>query len=468
MSEEVAAESEEAVWDVTPSVVTPIYKIDERPPTLWESLLFGWQHTLVDISPFVLPLAVAAALGMTAGEGAALINACLVAMGLATLLQTTLGNRLPIIQGPSATLTGTLAPLASSLGGPAMWGGILVGGLVEMAVGASRILRFLKRFFPLAVSGVVVIAIALALGGLAIRLAVGDGSRENFLFAGAVIGLVFLLQTVGQRLAGGIFARGAIFFSIWIVGLGVAGALGKVDWALVAAKPWFALPTFFPYGGPGFGWTFVPAAILVVLAGYFGSMVESLGDYAATCAVAGETYRVEHMSRGIFAEGLGSVVAAAIGGLPCTSYTQNIGIIATTRVASRFVVQLAAGFLMLYGLCPKFGALLVAMPRAVLGGVFVIVCGMIAVSGIQLLDAARLDTRNALLVGTTLITAVGVPAYVRSSLGPEWLEGLPAIAALVLTNTVVLAVLLGVGLNLVLNEILPGEDDKMTENFPGE
>ena len=95
------------------------------------------------------------------------------------------------------------------------------------------------------------------------------------------------------------------------------------------------------------------------------------------------------MNRGIFAEGLGSAIASFLGGLPCTSYTQNIGIIATTRVASRFVVQIAAVILILYGLCPKFGALLVAMPRAVLGGVFVIVCGMIAVSGIKLLSTAK-------------------------------------------------------------------------------
>lgn len=196
------------------------------------------------------------------------------------------------------------------------------------------------------------------------------------------------------------------------------------------------------------------AAVLIILAGYFGSMVESLGDYAATCAVADETYRTEHMSRGIFAEGLGSLLAASIGGMPCTSYTQNIGIIATTRVASRFVVQVAACILMLYGLCPKFGALLVAMPRAVLGGVFVVVCGMIAVSGIQLLGAADLDGPNALVVGTTLIAAVAVPGYVKGALGQVRLDALPSVVGLLLTNTVVLAVVVGVSLNAVVAFVL--------------
>ena len=450
----LASPDKENVWDVLPGLEKPIYSIDERPATRWESWLYGWQHTLVDISPFVLPLAVAAAMGMGRTAQAELINFCLFAMGIATLLQTTIGNRLPIIQGPSATLTGTLAPVAAQMGAAAMWGGILVGGLAEMLIGASRMLKFLRRFFPPLVSGVVIICIGLALGQVAVRLLVGDGSAVNFGFGGGVIALIFLLQIRFPHLLNGVMGRGAIFIAIWVVGIGIAGVLGEVNWELVAQKPWFGWPQFFPYGGPGFGWEFVLPAILAIMAGYLGSMVESLGDYAATCAVAGETYRAQHMNRGIFAEGLGCVVAAVFGGLPCTSYTQNIGIIATTRVASRFVVQIAAVILMLYGLCPKFGALLVAMPRSVLGGVFVLVCGMIVLSGIRLLAAAPADNPNAFLIGTTLICANGIPLYVQFGLGKAWLETVPLTLRLLLTNQVVLGVVLAVGLNVLLNMVL--------------
>lgn len=432
----------------------PRYGIDDRPASWWESLLYGWQHTLVDISPFVLPLAVAGALGLPGEEAARLINACLLAMGIATLIQTTVGNRLPIIQGPSATLTGTLAPLGAHLGAPAMWGGVLVGGLLETAVGLARLPGLLRRFFPPAVSGVVIISIGFALGGLAVRLTVGDGRPLNFGLAALVVGLIALLQTVFRRLGGGIVGRGAIFLSIWVVGIGLGSLLGEVDWSLVAAKPWLGLPRLFPYGGPGFGWELSTAAVLGVAVGYLGSIVESLGDYAATCHVAGERYETRHMNRGIAAEGAGSVLAACIGAIPVTSYTQNIGIIAATGVASRFVVRIAAGVLLLYGLCPKFGALLVALPRSVLGGVFVVVCGMIVLSGIQLLAKAEPTPANSLLAGVTLITALGVPTYVRSSLGAEWLDELPALLGLLLTNPVVLAVVLAVTLNLVLNVVL--------------
>ncbi len=454
-------DAEAAVWEDVPVIRQPVYGIDERPGTWWESALYGWQHTLVDISPFVLPLAVAGAIGMAAAEQAQFINSCLLAMGIATLIQTTFGNRLPIIQGPSATLTGTLAPIGAQLGGPAMWGGAFVGALLESAVGASRILGRLRRLFPPAVSGVVIVSIGLALGQFAVRLAIGDGRFINLVLAGSVIGLIFILQIALRNVWGGLLARGAIFLSIWVVGLFAGSLMGEVDWGLVAAKPWIGIPRLFPYGGPGFGWEFTWAAVLGVTVGYFGSMVESLGDYAATCAVAGETYKVRHMNRGILAEGVGSLVASCIGAIPCTSYTQNVGIIAATGVASRFVVRIAAVILLLYGLCPKLGALLVAMPRAVLGGVFILVCGMIASSGVRLLVAAKPTTANSFVIGTTLVAATAVPLYTRYVLGEGWLEELSSLARLVLTNTVVLAVLLAVGLNLLLNIVLGGAKEEV-------
>ncbi len=401
----------DAVWEELPRIVEPIFGIDERPDSWWETILYGWQHTLVDISPFVLPLAVAAAIGMSPDQEASLINFGLFSMGVATLI--------------------------------AAFG----GGLTEMIFGATRALTLLRRFFPPAVAGVVVLTIALALGQVAVRLTVGDGRALNFVLAGTVLALVALLQLRLKNAWGGLLSRGAIFISIWVVGIGLAGLLGEVDWALVGRKEWIAWPNLFPWGGPGFGWSFVGAAFLAVVAGYFGSMVESLGDYAATCAVAGERYTVHHMNRGIFAEGLGSALAAVFGGLPCTSYTQNVGIIAATRVASRTVVRVAALILALYGLSPKFGALLVAMPRPVLGGVFVLVCGMIAVSGIRLLGAAKETTANYLVIGLTLVLAIGLPTYVRYGLGEPWLQELPLLLRLVLTNPVVLAVLAAVGLN---------------------
>ncbi|MDH3734726.1 MAG: purine/pyrimidine permease [Gemmatimonadota bacterium] len=427
-----------------------VYGIEDRPDSWWETILYGWQHTLVDISPFVLPLAVAAAAGMSATDTARLINFGLFGMGLATLIQTTVGNRLPIIQGPSATLTGTLAPVAAQLGPAAMWGAAFAGGVIEGVTGASRLVGRARRLFPPAVTGVVVLIIGLSLGQLAVRLAVGEGRAIDLALASGVLALVLFLQTRCSNLLGGLVARAAIFVSIWVVGLGVGSVAGQVDWTLVAGRAWIAFPALFPFGGPGFGWEFSIAAVLAVTAGYVGSMVESIGDYAATCDVADEQLTVRHIDRGIAAEGFGSALASVFGGLPCTSYTQNIGIIAATRVASRAVVRVAAVILLLYGLSPKFGALLVALPRSVLGGVFVLVCGMIAMSGLRLIGRSPPRPAIGTAIGLALIIALGLPVYAQYGLGQTWIDGLPVAIRLLVTNSVVLGVLLAVGLHALL------------------
>lgn len=453
---------EQPVWEENPRIVKPILGIDDKPNTWWESLLYGWQHTLVDISPFVLPLLVATAAGLGPDEGALWVSRGLFGMGLATLLQTTFGNKLPIIQGPSATVTGALTSVVALYGLPAMWGAILVGGLIEMVLGATKVLGVLRKAFPVIVSGIVVMSIGYSLGRTAVGWMIGDGSASNFILAAVTILLIFILQFSTKNIANGVISRGSIFFSIWIVGLGVAGIMGKVDWALVANKPWFAFPGFFPYGGPGFGWKFVGGAIIGVFVGYLGSIVESIGDYAATCAVSGVTYRVRHMNRGIMSEGLGCIIASIFGGIPVSSYTQNVGIISTTKIASRYVVNVAACILILYGLSPKFGALLVAMPRSIIGAVFVIVCGSIVMSGIQLVASAKPTTANSFIVGTTMLFAVGIPVYAQYTLG-AWTKSLAPLVQLFLTNTVVIAVLVGIVLHLLLNVAFKGEHEEIEE-----
>ncbi|HSR66511.1 MAG TPA: solute carrier family 23 protein [Acidobacteriota bacterium] len=425
-----------------------LYGVDERPASLWESLLYGWQHTLVDISPFVLPLGLAAALGFDDLQTAQLISFGLLGMGLATILQTTIGNRLPIIQGPSATLTSSIIPVASQMGPAAMWGAVFAGGLVEAALGASRLLSLLRRYFPPLVSGIVVTVIGLSLARLAARLTLGDGSASNFAFAGGVLALILLLQFgPGKQ---GILQRGAIFFSIWAVGLGIGSLTGSVSWDLVARQPWLQPPRLFPYGFPGGGWEFSLAAVLAVLAGYLGSVMESVGDYAATCTVAQKRLTSRHINRGIFSEGLGCAAVSLLGGMPCTSYTQNVGIIAATGVASRHVVRVAALFLIAYGLCPKFGALLVAIPRPVLGGVFLLVCAQIVLSGLKLLKNSLQTPSQGLTAGLSLVISLSLPLYTFSPPPTSALHSAPLLIQLTISNPVVLAVTLSIALNLLL------------------
>ncbi|MEM9159100.1 MAG: solute carrier family 23 protein [Verrucomicrobiota bacterium] len=433
------------------------YRIEESPKTASETLFYAWQHTMVDISPFVVPLAVASAVGMTDLGKASLINACLFTMGIATLFQTTFGNRLPIVQGCSAMVTGVIAPVAGQLGLAAIWGAVWIASAAQTAIGALGWLSPLRRLFPPVVIGTVILCIGLSLSQVAIRLCVGNGDWTNLLMAFITIASVLVFQLRLKNVLDGLLSRGAILISIILVGL-IGGTLfGQINWDPVKDAAWIALPQFFPYGGPGFGWVWVPTAILAITIGFIGSIVESMGDYAATCAASDEPLEKKHLNKGIMAEGVGSFVASIFGGLPCTSYTQNIGVIAATGVASRRVVQIAATILGLYGLCPKCGALLVALPRSVLGGIFLLVCAMICLSGIRILSRSLGGNKNAYIIGLTVLISMMLPN--RLSAMPEVIKSWPLLLRMLATNSVILAVVLAIGLNSITSW-LDGEVDR--------
>lgn len=443
--------SEERVWAEDLEVLTPHYGIEDVPP-LVETLLYAWQHTLVDVSPFVLPLIVAGAVGYSAAQAATMVSACLVLMGIATFVNATWGNRLPSVLGPSATDTGAMATAGSIFGAPAMWMAGFVGGLFEAVVGASGVLRSLRRFLPPYVCGIVVLTIGISLARVAGGWIFADTRPAMLgLAAFAVISIV-LFTVIGHRFRIGVLARGSLLFSLLLWGVGVAGILGLADYGALARAPWLGVPRLFAFGGPGMGWTLAAGAVFGVVIGYVGSISESIGDYAATCAVSCVPYRMRHIRRGITVEGLASAIGPLFGALPLTTYAQNIGVIATTRVASRRVVQVAAGILLLYGLSPKTGMLLVLIPRPVVGAVFLVVCGMIATAGLRLLACGEKDEVYLVTTAVALIAALTLPLAAGSQ--KEWLTSLSPTARLFLSNGVVIAITLGIVLNAALRAAL--------------
>jgi NCS2 family nucleobase:cation symporter-2 len=421
------------------------------PPPL-ETLLYGWQHTLVDVSPYVLPIVVGGAVGYGPAQTAAMISACLVLMGIATFANATWGNRLPSVLGPSATDTGAMATAGTIFGAPAMWMAGFVGGLMEIAIGASGVLSRLRRFLPPYVCGIIVLTIGVTLARVAGGWLFADPRPAMLGLAAAAVLSVLALTVLGHLLRIGLIARGSILFSLLLCGVGGATALGLADFAAVGRAPWLGLPRPFAFGAPGLGWELVPAAVIGVAIGYLGSIAESIGDYAGTCAVSAIPYRVRHMNRGITVEGIASAVGPLFGALPLTTYAQNIGVIATTRVASRRVVQVAAALLLLYGLSPKLGALLVLIPRPVVGAVFLVICGMIAVAGLRLLACGPRDDVYYLTTALGLGAALTLPLVAPTQ--KEWFATLPPLGRLMLSNGVVLAVSLGVTLNGVLGALL--------------
>lgn len=449
---------EERVWEEDLEVLVPHYGVEDVPPPV-ETLLYAWQHTLVDVSPFVLPMIVAGAVGYSAEQAAIMISACLVLMGIATFANATWGNRLPSVLGPSATDTGAMATAGAIFGAPAMWMAGFIGGLFETVVGASGILGPLRRFLPPYVCGIVVVTIGFSLARVAGGWVFADPRPEMLGLAALTVVCIVVLNVIGYRFRLGVLARGAILFSLLFCGVGIAGLAGLADFGALARAPWFALPRLFVFGGPGLGWTLAAGAVFGVLIGYVGSIAESIGDYAGTCAVSGVTYRMRHIHRGITVEGIASAIGPLFGALPLTTYSQNTGVIATTRVASRRVVQVAALILLLSGLSPKTGTLLVLIPRPIVGAVFLVICGMIATAGLRLLACGRKDEVYLMTTAVSLIAAVTLPLAAGAQ--KEWLASLAPTARLFLSNGVVIAITLGVLLNATLRAALPAARDSV-------
>lgn len=444
------------------TTIKPTLGINERPKSLWETLFYAWQVTLVDFTPFIWAGAFVAIAGLPDSVIPIMIRTCFLAMGIGTLIQTIFGNKLPIVQGPSASVLTAMGNVTAVFGFPAMWGAVLVGGLLEMLVGASRIVGKIRKFIPPVVTGSVVTAIGFVAAKISIIWIFGSGRSLSIILAL----IAFILALTLKFKCKGLLSRGFILISTLIVGVILSSILGEYDWTKVAEAPWFAMPTLFPFKSfdvSGKPFTIIGVAILGGFTGYIGSMFESIGDYAATCAVCGETYKVKHIDRGITAEGGGCIVSGLVGALPVTSYTQNIGIIAATGIASRFVIQIAAVMFIFYGLSPKLAMMLACIPRSVIGGVFAISASLIMFSGIDVVISETRDIANNIIAGTTIGAAIMVPFFAVTN-GAKWVSSLSPFGQMYMKSNVFIAVTVGIVMNILINYVLKvGEDEELIQ-----
>lgn len=412
---------EQPIFDTQPeSTVTVSIGVEEVPKNWAQTLYFAFQITLVDFTPFIWAGSFVALAGLPEAVLPVMIASCFFCMGICTLIQTTIGNRLPLVQGPSSALVSSMGSVTAAYGMPAMWGAVIIGGLIEGVVGAARLMSKIRKLIPPVVVGSVVAAIGFVAAKLAVSWAF---SSSDPLLLGMALGS-FVLCLIFKFKGKGLLSQGFILITVLLVGVGNGTAVAVVG-----------------------------AAVLGGFTGYIGSMFESVGDYAALCATCGETYRVKHIDKGIMAEGFGCAICAFFGSLPTTSYTQNIGIVAATGVASRRVTQVAAVLFLLYGLSPKLAALLAAIPRPIVGGVFLVSAAMIMFSGIEVIQSSEHNQRNTLVAGTTIGMSVMLPLFC-STTGAEWAASLPKFLNLLVTSNVFIAVVCGIVLNLLLNVLL--------------
>lgn len=410
------------------------YEFEGRIP-LKHAIPLGIQHVLAMFVGNLTPLIIiCGACGIAAEDPALYVtllqNAMLVA-GLVTLVQLyaigPIGGKVPIIMGTSSGFLGVMKGVAASMGGGviaygAILGASIIGGLFETVLGFF--IKPLRKLFPPVVTGTVVLAIGLSLISVGVNsFAGGSGAKDFGSLENLAVGAAVLIVIVAlKHFTKGITSTSSILFGI-IFGYIFCAVLGLLlphtavnaegveytkawvlNWSKIADAAWFSIPALLPVKP-----VFDMAAIIPVCIMFIVTAVETVGDTSG-CIEGGmgrEATDTE-LSGAVTCDGLGSSFAALFGVLPNTSFSQNVGLVAMTKVVNRFALAVGALFLVLCGLSPKLAAVVSIMPQSVLGGAAVMMFSSIAISGIQLITKHGITNRVITIISVSLGVGYGL------------------------------------------------------------
>lgn len=429
-----------------------IFELDGL-PRLGEAVPLALQHVVAMIVGCVTPAIIVAGAvpngGLSNKDQVILIQAALVVAALSTLIQLfpigkklpfAIGSGLPMIMGVSFAYVPSMQAIAQGYGIGAIFGAQIVGGVVAVIMGLF--IKKIRVFFPPLITGTVVFTIGLSLYPTAINYMAGGvgsenyGSWENWLVAFFTLAVVTGLNHFGK----GIWKLSSILIGI-AAGYLLSIPFGMVDLTSVGNAGMIQMPKFMHFGVEFEISSCVAIGILFAI-----NSIQAIGDYSATTIGAMDrTPKDRELQSGIVAYGLSNVAGALFGGLPTATYSQNVGIVTTTKVINRWVLGLAAVILGTAGIMPKFSALLTTIPQCVLGGATVSVFASIAMTGMKLVASAEMDYRNSSIVGLAAALGVGVSqATAALSTFPEW------VTMIFGKSPVVLATLIAVVLNIIL------------------
>lgn len=408
-----------------------------------QASILGLQHLLAMYSGSILvPIMIAGALGYSAEQLTYLISTDIFMCGLATLLQLQLnkyfGIGLPVVLGVAFQSVAPLIMIGQSHGSGAMFGALIVSGIFVVAI--AGIFSKIANLFPSVVTGSVITTIGLTL----IPVAIGnmgnnvDKPTAQSLLLAAVTVLIILLINIFTK---GFIKSISILIGL-IVGTGIAGAMGLVDLTPVAQAPLVHVPTPFYFGAPKFEFSSIVMMCIIATV----SLVESTGVYLALSDITKDEIDSTRLRNGYRAEGLAVLLGGIFNTFPYTGFSQNVGLVKLSGIKTRLPIYYAAGFLILLGLLPKFGALAQIIPSPVLGGAMLVMFGFVSVQGMQIL--ARVDFEHN--EHNFLIAAVSISAGVGLN-GSSLFNSLPTSFQMFFSNGIVMASLIAIILNAILN-----------------
>ncbi len=393
--------------------VSNIYQLDGRVPLL-KAIPFGIQHILAmfvaNLTPIVI---IAGAAGFDKDMVTILLQNAMFVAGIATLIQLyavgPIGSRLPIVMGVSFTFVAILCYIAGTYGYGAVAGAVIVGGIFEGTLGLLA--KYWRKIITPLVASVVVTTIGYSLLGVGVR-SFGGGYNDDF---GSVenltIGAVTLISClIFNSMVKGYKKQLSVLFGLF-VGYALALAMGKVDLTPILNSGFISVPHIMPVT-PEFN----IGAIISVAVVFLVSAAETIGDTSAM-AMSGLNRQVteKEISGSIACDGFASSVAGLFGCSPVTSFSQNVGLIAMTKVVNRFTIMTGAVCMIIAGIFPPVAAFFASLPDSVLGGCTVMMFGSIMISGIQMMSIAGLNQRNFTIAGLSL--AIGIGSTSASEMG---------------------------------------------------
>lgn len=443
---------------VKKSTAEELFKIDGK-PGVTQALPLALQHVVAMIVGCVTPaIIVAGVAGLSGSDSVRLIQAALVMSAVTTFIQLypmvkgqafCIGSGLPVIMGISFAYVPTMQAIAGEFDIATILGAQIVGGIVAVVVGVF--IKQIRKFFPPLITGTVVFAIGLSLYPTAINYMAGGvgsetyGSWQNWLIALITLGIVTGLNHFGK----GIWKLSSILIGI-VAGYIISLLFGIVDFSSVSSASMFQFPVPFH-----FGIKFEPASCVAIGVLFAINAIQAIGDFSATTMGGLDRMPTDkELNGGIVAYGLSNIFCAFFGGLPTATYSQNVGIVSSTKVVAKKVFGMAAAILFVAGLIPKFSSILTTIPYCVLGGATVSVFASIAMTGVKLITKDPLDFRNTTVVGLAVALGMGITQANAALSGfPSW------VVTIFGRSPVVLATITAI----ILNLILPKKDGQQKE-----
>ncbi|WP_195986378.1 nucleobase:cation symporter-2 family protein [Clostridium sp. D53t1_180928_C8] len=442
-----------------------MYRLEGKVP-LGDAIPLGMQHVLAMYAGNLAPLlVVTSVLNMDMAIKVTLLQNAMFVAGLITLIQLypiwKVGSGLPVVMGTSSGFIPVSLGVGTQFGYGAIMGASLIGGIIEFLLGF--IIKPLRKILPHAVTGTVVLILGISLIGVGIQFVGGGVGMQGDPTFGSIKNItialiVFLVIVLLKQFSKGFLSVSAILIGI-IVGYIISIFMGMVDFSEISKAAWFSIPKPI-FMIDGIEYSFHIEAIVPFILVYLATTVETIGDNTGIAVGGlGRDITDDELQGAVHADGFGSVFATLFGVMPNTSFSQNVGLVAMTKIVNRFILMTGAIFLILCAFVPKLGAIVASIPNCVLGGAVILMFAMISISGLNLLiEDGKISDRTGLIVAASCAVGLGL------SYCPEVMQYLPQWFQNMFSQAIVGGFVTATILNIVLpKELIKNKNIKLLD-----